>query len=209
MDLNAILTRINQRAEALGLSERQVSIRSGMSADGVRNWRRRGADEDSAGANMASLEKIARTLDVSVTWLLTGKDAAMAAPAGMAEDAKPFVGRAAQSHEDPVRALFGASCRNPAVTHIAARDMPGIGVFAGDMIICDVSRPPDVGEIAVAVARQESGENGAAFVRYYLPPYLADGDALTRERPIHIDKDDILVRYPVIGIIRGVKQQGD
>ena len=72
MDMKAILDRITYCREQMGMSERSVSIAAGMSADGVRNWRRRMEKGEEPGANLRSLEQMAQVLGVSRDWLVDG-----------------------------------------------------------------------------------------------------------------------------------------
>ncbi|WP_254658821.1 S24 family peptidase [Ruegeria sp. TM1040] len=73
MDMGEILARITERREELKLSEQALALQSGMSKDGIRNWRRRfEAGDDNAGANVSSISKVASTLGVSELWLLHG-----------------------------------------------------------------------------------------------------------------------------------------
>ncbi len=73
MDMGEILSRITERREELKLSEQALSVQSGMSKDGIRNWRRRyDAGDENAGANVSSISKVATALGVSELWLLHG-----------------------------------------------------------------------------------------------------------------------------------------
>ncbi|WP_260103270.1 XRE family transcriptional regulator [Phaeobacter inhibens] len=73
MDMGEILARITERRERLKLSEQALAVQSGMSKDGIRNWRRRHeAGDENAGANVSSISKVATTLGVSELWLLHG-----------------------------------------------------------------------------------------------------------------------------------------
>ena len=73
MDMGKILERISIRRKEMGISEQALALQSGMSKDGVRNWRRRyEAGDENAGANVGSISKVAATLGVSELWLLYG-----------------------------------------------------------------------------------------------------------------------------------------
>jgi transcriptional regulator with XRE-family HTH domain len=73
MKLLEILLRIDQRQAELGLTDRALSVKATGSTDLIRNWRRTAADGKTASANHASLEKVAKALDVSLDWLLDGR----------------------------------------------------------------------------------------------------------------------------------------
>lgn len=73
MDMGEILQRIQLRGKEIGLSEQALSKEAGLSKDGIRNWRRRfQAGDESAGANVTSISKVAAALGVSELWLLYG-----------------------------------------------------------------------------------------------------------------------------------------
>jgi hypothetical protein len=75
MDMRAILDRIDAIASARNLSDRKLSLMAGMSGDVIRNWRRRVREEgDLVGASRRSIAAVARVLQVSPEWLLTGSD---------------------------------------------------------------------------------------------------------------------------------------
>lgn len=68
-----VLDRIERRRKQLGLSEQALSVKAGLSKDGIRNWRRRlNNGDESAGANATSISKVAAALDVSEIWLMHG-----------------------------------------------------------------------------------------------------------------------------------------
>jgi phage repressor protein C with HTH and peptisase S24 domain len=75
MELKAILARIDALQRTQGISDYQLSLQSGMSADGIRNWRRRLKNGDgSGGAHARSLAKVAETLGVSIEHLTLGAE---------------------------------------------------------------------------------------------------------------------------------------
>lgn len=75
MDMGSILKRLSARREELGLSEQALSLKAGMSKDGLRNWRRRfEKGDETAGANVGSISKVASVLGVTELWLLHGLD---------------------------------------------------------------------------------------------------------------------------------------
>lgn len=73
MSMKEILERISERSSALGLTDNSLSLKAGLSRDGIRNWRRRiERGEDAAGATITALSGVASALGVSETWLLNG-----------------------------------------------------------------------------------------------------------------------------------------
>lgn len=155
--------------------------------------------------SVETLMAIAAALGVPVVALFddapTDQGAARAEPAGMAEDATPYT-PAATTHGDPVRTLYASRARNAAITHRAAVDMPGFGITAGDLLVCDLSRLPSPGEVTVAVAVDTDTGTAQTMIRRYTPPFLLAGAALAATT-IAIETSGIDIRHPVIGIIRG------
>jgi phage repressor protein C with HTH and peptisase S24 domain len=74
MDLKGILDRIDAVTEKTGDTDRAVSLRAGLSADAVRNWRRAAREGRDAGANKRTVEALANALGVNPDWLETGVD---------------------------------------------------------------------------------------------------------------------------------------
>lgn len=124
------------------------------------------------------------------------------AAGGFADDAAPFLFQPA-ANTDPVRALFGTTASNPAVTHRASASMPDFAILPGDLLVCELSRPPELGDIVVATLVDEQLGTSTSLVRRFLPPYLVAGDGTTPAF-IKIDPATVTVRFPVIGTIRGI-----
>ena len=74
MDLKGILDRIDAVQEKTSDTDRAVSLRAGLSADAIRNWRRAAREGRDAGANKRTVEALANALGVSPVWLETGAD---------------------------------------------------------------------------------------------------------------------------------------
>jgi len=87
MNMQEVLARIDERRAVVvsetgkRLSDRALSMQSGLSGDAIRNWRRAVAAGKDAGANADSLRQIAATLGVSETWLIHGSESPQSAPA--------------------------------------------------------------------------------------------------------------------------------
>lgn len=145
-----------------------------------------------------------RAFNVSPVWLLFGESrtihAKMEAPEtpGFADDAEPFL-PASGPGPDVVKALYSAKARNPAITHRALVAMPEFAIAPGDLLVCDLSRAPEAGEIAIVTQRDEETATVALFIRAVLPPHLWPG----KSGPTRLDARDIFARHPIIGVIRG------
>ena len=199
MNLAAILDRISARLRVVGLSERALSERAG-SADLIRNWRRKVKAGDTGGANHESLRRVADELGVTLNWLLHG-GAATPDSQGMAEDAAEFTTPPAAQAQ--VAGLFAAKARHPAPTHRAITAMPDFAIAAGDLLICDLSRGPEPGELAIVSMIDEQAGTARTLVRRYLPPWLLSGSGDITGLPDRDDADGCMIRHPIIGSIRG------
>jgi SOS-response transcriptional repressor LexA len=71
-DLGSVLARIDQRRQALVLSDRATSLAAGLSADALRNIRRQFREGDQSGLREETKRGLARALLTSVEWLMTG-----------------------------------------------------------------------------------------------------------------------------------------
>jgi hypothetical protein len=87
MENRALLTRIEQRLQELGLSAQAASLRAGGSPDLIRNLRRAVRKGEATRLNSGSLESLARALSVPVQWLMTGEG-----PATSEKNGIPLVG---------------------------------------------------------------------------------------------------------------------
>lgn len=124
-----------------------------------------------------------------------------ATASGMSEDALPFTHQVA-TNADPIRTLYADRARNAAITHRAAASFPGFGITAGDLIVCDLSRLPSPGEVAIAVAVDTDTGTAQSLIRRYAPPFLLGGDGMAAQA-IDLAQSGLELRHPVVGVIRG------
>lgn len=205
MDLKAILSRIDERRQTLGLSPRALSMRATGSPDLIRNWQRKVDETDGepngndagGGAQMTSLTKVAEALSVPLAWLISGGSE----PGEMAEDATPFDGKPEAAA--PIAALYANSGRHPAATHTATEDIPALGILRGDTLICDLSRLPNSGELAIVSISTGTTESARSAIRRYVAPLLIDYANGMRTPTERADDPNITLRFPIIGIVRG------
>jgi transcriptional regulator with XRE-family HTH domain len=156
----------------------------------------------------ASAQKLARALGLSVQQVIDAVQGqsivspAAAAAAGLAEDAAPFAG-ASQDEATAVRTLFAQAGRNVVITHRAAVWVPDWAIAPGDLIVCDLARLPEPGELALVTQTDDTGHS-VSLIRRYLPPWLVPsgppGTAL-----LQVSDPGVAVRHPVVGIIRTAK----
>jgi len=128
--LKDVVTRIESRLEAKGLSAAKASESAGLSRDAIRNLQRSVQEGRDAGASTRTITALASVLDVSPAWLLTGNgtpDARMPNP----------------SNDDPDHTLFTETEIRHAIDRIlgsdAMRDEPP-AVIAGLVISIMVER---------------------------------------------------------------------
>ena len=94
--ITEVLARIEQRLVALGLSATAASTQAGLNRDAIRNIRR-AAQEDRndgrLGVQPRTLAALAKVLQTTPGWLLTGKDELADQPASSAAGASslPYV----------------------------------------------------------------------------------------------------------------------
>jgi transcriptional regulator with XRE-family HTH domain len=209
MDMKAILDRITARRTALGLSETGLSLQAG-SRDLIRNWRRALERDQDISARHDSLDAIAKALKVSTAWLVGEAEPAAptpAAPPGMAEPAEPFTFAPQPVRDsDPqgfLRAIWGRAVTTPATYRLAAA-LPAFALGVGDVLIADLGRLPQPGELALVTIINEATATSITTVRRYLPPYLAGGASDADNPPLRIDQPGVTVRYPIVGALRGL-----
>lgn len=135
---NPILFRIDKRRKELRLSREETSRRAGFSADLLRNLARNPSQQPSAKA----LYGLAKALNVSPDWLLTGEGAME-----MVKHTPQETAPAAQPRDLPVLGTVGAAI---------------IGAFQITGEIVDyVRRPPALSGVPGAYALYVSGESMA------------------------------------------------
>lgn len=209
--MQAILDRIRQRCDELKLSEAAVAQKGG-SRDLIRNWRRALADGKVVSARYGSLEAIAKALHVTPEWLIHGAgDAPPPAPAlsphGMAEALTPFtLAPAATQGDDPqgaIRAIFGRTATTPGLFRVH-KNLPAFELAKGDVVLADLARLPEPGEIAIVRVVDEVQASAKTLVCRYLPPYLTMGKIGPEVPVLRIDDPGVTVRHPVVGSIRGI-----
>lgn len=72
MELKQILSRVDQRLDALNLSSTAASLKAGLSRDAIRNMRRSVDNKASAGVSTKTIAALAPVLETTVEWLLVG-----------------------------------------------------------------------------------------------------------------------------------------
>ncbi|NBE05954.1 helix-turn-helix domain-containing protein [Paragemmobacter ruber] len=207
MNVPGILDRITARRTELGLSEAAVASHGG-SRDLIRNWRRAAQSGTTIKPRLDSLEAIALALGVSLEWLLHGGAEPRphaTPPAGLQEAVTPYrlQQHGTQGAMPELAALFGPAANTPATYRINV-PMPDFQLAAGDVLVVDLARLPEPGELTLVTFTDETTASGTSTVCRYLPPYLWPGEPQQAALPLRLDNPQVTVRYPVIGSMRGL-----
>lgn len=199
MNNAAIVARIKERLKETGQSAAAVSIEAGGSKDLIRNWLRGVEEGKRFKIQQDNLEAVANSLGVSYTWLVYGSDAGADAR-GMSEELASFSPKPHQV--DAVRALFADTARHAQVMLRLALDLPGLGLATGDTVVTDLSREPAPGDLVAAHVNRDGAVR--TVIRRFLPPYLLACDQTHDREPLRADDPSVTLRYPIIGLIRGL-----
>ena len=87
---------------------------------------------------------------------------------------------------------------------VTGKSLEGIGVFPGDYLGVDLKLPPKAGDPVLALHRRVVGKKPmlAPVFRIYTPPALISAARTVTYEPIYLDEDDVIVRGPVLFILR-------
>jgi len=101
-----------------------------------------------------------------------------------------------------LRSIYGPHLGTPE-TFLAKRAHPAFGIFAGDVLVVDMSRTPNDGELALVTDYDDEG-NSTTELRRVLRPYLLSGELPQATIRIDASAHAPAIRNPVVGVIRGV-----
>lgn len=199
-------------ADTEGMTVARLSKMSGLDISTIRKL----TSGASSTPKHTTMLKVAATLGLTVQQIIDqGVDGASPPrPAsgrghstGFAEDATPF---AAPGPDEAaaVRVLFRDAGRNVAITHKAAAWMPDLAIAPGDLILCDLSRLPEPGELVLVVHRDEVLGHSTSLIRRYLPPWLVAAGPPGGAPPTKETDPEMHVMNPIVGVIRaGARKQ--
>jgi len=199
MQMTDTMERLKQRMAELDLSAREVSMRATGTSDTVRNWLRRAEDGAMFSMRQDTLDRVCQVLGISTAWLLTGAEAAAAAPMAFAETSADY--RPAATEADAVRSLYAKTAKHPAISLKLLVDLPRFDLHKGDLLITDLGREPRSGDLVAAHIEQPTGTD--TRILRLIPPLLLCGDYTQDETPLRADQPGVTIRYPVIGCLRG------
>lgn len=216
MDILAALNRIErwiaeQKAAGNDISIASLSRMATGSNDTVRNWLRARDAGRKVGATLETVKKVAAAMGVSSDWLVSSEDGLDPAPTppapGFHEEATPYE-PPPQSQSPSQSSTPGSTAvtwpgRHPSITHRASMALPDFGIMPGDLIVCDLSRDPDPGEVVVVTVVDQQLARSVTIIRRFAPPHLIGGSGAARADILTIDQPDLGHLHPMIGLIRG------
>ncbi len=200
MNNSDIIERLRARMAELGVKPQTVSMQATNSTDTVRNWLRHHDEGKRFTMRPDKLAAVADALGVTYSWLLFGSDEASDATPGMAEPTSAYSAR--PNEGQAVRALYAGTARTPQIVRRMLVDMPAFQLSAGDLLVADLGREAQPGEL-VLVWIEDGRNGGTTEIRRFLPPYLLSASHNFQDAPLRTDSPEAIVRYPVIGVIRG------
>lgn len=210
-----IPSRLKALRERAKLSVREMARRVGMSSSGYSHYEIPGRFKDAtlplAQAILFSRAMIGTAVDPDEIVALSG----LAHPSndgdlpthGFSEVARPFnfQEHAVESGTDQpiLRSLFGHGATTPATFEIGV-DMPAFALLAGDVVLVELSRLPQPGELALISHFDDKNATSTWSICRYFPPYLQPGGMKHDGTPLRVDQPGVTVRHPVIGSMRGI-----
>jgi transcriptional regulator with XRE-family HTH domain len=205
-----IPARLKALREASGLSIRKLAERLGMSSSGYAHYETAARFKDDF-LPMTLARDIAAALrpmgvDPALVMALAGGTSAgtgaQASAPGLSEPAaSPW--QAPPDQRDSLAATLGFLAPGVArpATYRLSRDMPGLGLLRGDIIVVDQRSLPMAGQLALGNARGEDGDMLTVIGRF-LPPLLFTPEALTEGRILDVSNGDVAVYHPIVASFR-------
>lgn len=201
MDNRAVIGRLNQRMKELEISPSAVSKIATGSPDTIRNWLRSQEAGKQFTMDHKNLESVARAVGVTLSWLVNGHDGGDAHLKGLAEETSAYVPKASESNA--AKSLFSNVSRHPQIGCRVQVPMPGLGLAVGDLLVMDLGREAVTGELVLVTVTEDNGQD-RTVVRRIFPPYLLAHTMDMDDPPMNMDGPGVTVRYPVVGLIRGL-----
>jgi len=149
----SLAMRIQVRLQELGLSERQASLKAGLSDSYLRNIR----EGKSSAPRIDTLKKIALVLDTTPDWLMSGERVEESTTTVSKADEDPYQGLAEPTNAVISDALVLPNRRLP-VYGQAVGGVDGEFPMNGTMLF-DVLCPPQLSEVAEAYAVIITGDS--------------------------------------------------
>lgn len=211
-DIPSKLKALRKRAE---LSVREMARRVGMSSSGYLHYETPSRFKESVlpypQAELFAAAMKGTPVNPLEVMRLTGEGQrvapARAVSTGLSESATPYTFQeqpvSVGSAQPFLQALFGGRAISPA-SYIVTADLPAFALTAGDVVIVDMSRPPDPGELAIVSQFDDELGSSATSILRFLPPYLCGGQSSNIHPILRVNDRGVMVRYPIIGCLRGL-----
>lgn len=84
----------------------------------------------------------------------------------------------------------------------SAVSLPGFGILTGDLIVIDLKRPAEEGDIVVVNAADHARDRATTLIRRLLRPYLVASETSLGQPPELADGKANAIMGPVVGVIR-------
>lgn len=182
-------TRLRELRIRAGLSARELSLKAGLSQSTVNDIERK----PDTSPRLSSVEALAQTLGVSLAYLAEGRTDNEGPPGMRESDAAPWRLPPPSGQRpdlaDPQRRLpqLLAPRGRTLETYSLSHDMPGFGLYSGDVLVIDLKTPPEAGDLVLATVVDLSTGSGSTVLRRFLPPYLISGDPTLDRVPLVVD----------------------
>lgn len=160
-----------------------------------------------------TLAQLSAALGLPVTSLIEDDGAGprlppdAAPPSGFREEATPYEplpqSQTLSQSLNPASTAVAWPGRHPSITHRASIALPDFGILPGDLIVCDLSRDPEPGEVVVVAVVDQQLARSVTIIRRYAPPHLIGGSGAARADILTTDHPDLGHLHPMIGLIRG------
>lgn len=157
--------------------------------------------------SLETLVRIAGALNVGVGDLFANSTTALARPSpppGLKDEAVPFDWQGFRDGKRSSDAIEAAQrpLRHPATYQISAA-IPWLALLSGDVLICDLGRPPADGEIILVGKSDADGFNTRTLVRRAKGHLALSGDPAEPEPLLDLEKDHRAAwRATVCGVVR-------
>lgn len=211
MSENPVIDRLKDIRNRAGLTVRAIAHLMDMSSSGYSHYENPARFKD-AFLPMDIARKIAaitapRGIDPAEVMALAGLSAPLPTDgpdhrAGFREaDATPFLG--APGHEaDFARLITQLAPRTTnSGSYRISRDMLGIGLLAGDVVVVDRRAAPKPGELALGNARSPNGEMVAVIGRVF-GDMLITMESLTTGATLDLNSSEVAVYHPIVAQFR-------
>jgi transcriptional regulator with XRE-family HTH domain len=202
--------RLKALREAANLSIRKLAAELGMSSSGYAHYETPARFKDQYLPMQMAIElvRILRPHGVPAPQImaLAGVGANSAEPrlqqVGFAEDAaKPWTPRQGDGAKvDTVIAALAPRAGHAGTFQMPSDIMP-LGLLRGDILIVDLKRLPQRGELALAYAKID-GDELVAVVGRYLPPMIFTSESLTDGKILDVSTDSPAFCHPILASFR-------